>query len=172
MLWVCAAIPSGMNRAVLYRCWKAALSSAFLSTSSFPFSQIMSAMKVRFTASLDTCKTNKTELLKEQRNFTHKGRLAANSGSLRWFFFFYCSQIKKYTWIHNDQKLEKLGWMFTTVRKRENVMLRVQSVFSTCRITPSALRCCLLLTMTTRPTDSAFSPFTDSRMAFWKQDSR
>lgn len=38
-------------------------------------------------------------------------------------------------------------------------------------MTPSALRCWLLLTTTTRPTDRAFSPFTDSRMARWNPNS-
>ena len=42
----------------------------------------------------------------------------------------------------------------------------------TCSRTPSALRCCLLLTTTTRPTDRAFRPFTDSRIARCNQRGR
>lgn len=69
--------PSGMKRDVLWRWGRAALSLPF--PSSLPFSQMMRAVKVRFTEALDTWRTEKSQrTIREQGHctlFTHEGDL-------------------------------------------------------------------------------------------------
>lgn len=61
ILSVFVSQPSGMKKAVLWRWWKAWLLLPFPSPSSLPLSQIIKAVKVRFTESLDTWQVEKTE---------------------------------------------------------------------------------------------------------------
>lgn len=61
ILSVFVSQPSGMKKAVLWRWWKALLLLPFPSPSSLPLSQIIKAVKVRFTESLDTWQVEKTE---------------------------------------------------------------------------------------------------------------
>lgn len=139
--------PSGMKRAVLKRCGNASLLPS-PSPSSLPFSQIIRAVKVRFTESLDTWGGGVVRHGKSQ---------------------FCCESICFPTYLLNTTT----GYQANTSLYRfsflyENGMLislRPPTHPPTCRITPSALRCWLLFTTTTRPTDRAFSPLTDSRIA-------